>query len=145
MNVRQIDEPETPFAYGGVEDGLEEVSVDVTSLDAPLQSDVTVNRQIPNNGPPNLGLGGGGGGKGGGPTSLWETLEGKLENAALAADAGELLVGAEAMDAEIAAEEKKKAFAAKRSAHYNEFQRVQEMRARMAAGEGDDDDDECED
>ena len=145
MNVRQIDEPDTPFAYGGVEDGLEEVSVDVTSLDAPLQSDVTVNRQIPNNDPPNLGLGGGGGSGGAGPTSLWETLEGKLETAALAADAGELLVGAEAMDAGIAAEEKKKAFAAKRSAHYNEFQRVQEMRARMAAGEGDDDDDECED
>ena len=114
----------------------------MTSLDAPLQSDVTVNRQIPITALPIL---------------VWVVVVvvlvqhhfGRLsrenETAALAADAGELLVGAEAMDAGIAAEEKKKAFAAKRSAHYNEFQRVQEMRARMAAGEGDDDDDECED
>ena len=89
---------------------------------------------MPNNGL-NLGLGGGGGG-GAGPTSLGRY--GKIETAALAADAGELLVG-EAMDAGIAAEEKK---ALPQSVQLTTDSKSSQMRARMAAGEGDDDDDD---
>ena len=58
----------------------------------------------------------------------WETLERKLGDAAVALNAGKLLVGADAVDA-------RAVFEAKRAAHYNEFQRIQEMRARQAAGE----------
>ena len=161
----KIDEPDTPFAYGGAEDGLEEVSPDKVGADAPMQTDLMVGS--PESPPGGDGGGGSGGGGGGGSGGLggalaglggggsgaagmslatqWSALEGKLESAAVAADAGELLVGADAVDAMESEADKKAAFKAKRSAHYNEFQLVQQMRARQAAGEDDDDDDDDDD
>jgi len=89
----------------------------------------------------------------------WETLNAKLtyeqykqsievENGREASDT-KILNGKEAGKASIgidedveASEGTNEAFNTKRAAHYNEFKVVQAMRAKMAAGEVTDDDDE---
>jgi len=80
------------------------------------------------------------------PASLadqWNSLAGKLEVAASEADAGTLKVGAIKVEEQEVDQRKKSAFKDKRAAHYNEFERVKEMRAKAAMrGDEDEEDDD---
>lgn len=137
----KIDEPDTPFAYG--EDGLEELdeSIEFSGVDIPAQPNIelksnlnaaagaaeqaatpnsktiealSAERQAQANEPLSL-------------ADQWSTLSCKLEEVAVAAEVGELHVGAAKVEISPA---KKKAFKDKRAAHYNEFQRLKDLRAK---------------
>ena len=71
---------------------------------------------------------------GGDLASQWGALSEKLEVAAAEADEGSLVVGG-ASKIEAEGKKKSKDFKDKRAKHYNEFQRVKEMRERLARGE----------
>jgi len=97
----KIDEPDTPFAYLDNEDLEEEegdsMSAETGKSEGVLRGgeDVTDARVSP---PPDA--------RPGDLSSQWAALEGKLEHAALEAEAGELVVGAE----KHSTEHKKKVF-----------------------------------
>ena len=129
----KIDEPDTPFAYGGmygedVEEGMTESEVTPEGEFGPKPPEAAPPPANAKSPPASL-------------ESQFASLEQKLGQAAEAQNVGELKVGAERVEEEQNAQSKKEAFKAKRAAHYNEFERVKAMRAQ---GLLDDEDDEGE-
>mmetsp|Transcript_33270 Transcript_33270/g.68051 ORF Transcript_33270/g.68051 Transcript_33270/m.68051 type:complete len:171 (-) Transcript_33270:181-693(-) len=137
----KIDEPDTPFEHG---DGIEAADSDD---ELPVQEDLNL-KQAKEKEKEMLRLYGGRGTEKTttAPASLadqWNSLAGKLEVAASEADAGTLKVGAIKVEEQEVDQRKKSAFKDKRAAHYNEFERVKEMRAKAAMrGDEDEEDDD---
>ncbi len=62
-------------------------------------------------------------------SSQWASLESKLKEFTETSEAGEVVMGTEKQDRIVESAEIKKNFKAKRAAHYNEFQRIKELKA----------------